>query len=294
MAGSRIEAARRRACSEAARADRAAQVAQRHEALSNEEFAALAELHRSVARMHRRMEQVHRTAARMHTSFADRLRAWSEAAEGWPATGPSFINAVADAVGAGGSAVTLFGADHTAALVATSDADARIAQDVEFILGEGPTLEATTRVRPVAAVGGELLERWPQYGREVVRLGVSAVVAVPLRRRDSCLGALAVVDPPRIGLVVDLNHFETVADALTRTVLLEAARGDLDDGLAGASLFEDADDRRVIHQAAGIVSVQNDCEMAAALSLIRARAFAMDEPSSAVAERIVAGNLRLT
>jgi hypothetical protein len=289
-ARSRIVAARARANDESVRADRAAQIAQRHEQLQRDGLPALAAFHEGMARTHRRMEQVHQVAARMHRSFAERLEAWNDAVG---AVRPTFIGSVADAVGAGSAAVALFDTDMGHALIATSDTTARVAQDLEFIVGEGPMLEATDGMCVVAAAGTDLPARWPQYGPAVAGLGVAAVWAVPLTQQHACLGALAVFDPPRTSSSADLTPFQAIAGALTRTLLLDVQHGNLEDGLARSPLIEEADDRSVVHQAAGIVAVQQDCDLGTALALIRARAFAEDARSATVAHQILRGELRL-
>lgn len=288
-AKSRITAARSRASGESARAERAAQIARRHESLQRDGLPALAEFHEGMARMHRRMEHVHRVAAKMHQSFADRLESWNETVS---SVRPTFIGSVAESVGAGSAAVALFGADATHTLVATSDATALAAQDIEFTVGEGPMREATVSARAVAATGGELPERWPQYGTAVAGLGVASVVAVPLAQQGTCLGALAVFDPRRTG-AVDLSSLQAAAAALTRTVLLDVQRGNPVDGPVRSPLWEEADDRSVVYRAAGVVSAQHGHDPGTALALIRARAFADDQRSATVAHRILRGELRL-
>jgi hypothetical protein len=290
-ARSRIVAARSRANDEAVRADRAAQIAQRHEQLQRDGLSALSAFHEDMARTHRRMEQVHQVAARMHRSFADRLEAWTDVVG---AVRPTFIGSVADAIGAGSAAVGLFGTDLGHAMVATSDITARVAQDLEFVVGEGPMREAADGLCTVAAAGTDLPARWPQYGAAVAALGVDEVWAVPLTQQHACLGALAVFDPARTSSSADLATFQAIAEALTRTLLLDVQRGDFKDGLIRSPLIEEADDRRVIHQAAGILAAQHDCDLGAAVALLRAHAFAEDERSATVAQRILRGELRLT
>jgi hypothetical protein len=51
----------------------------------------------------------------------------------------------------------------------------------EFVLGEGPAHLAADCGQTVRVAGSALAGRWPQYGREVARLGVQAVIAVPLQ-----------------------------------------------------------------------------------------------------------------
>jgi hypothetical protein len=66
------------------------------------------------------------------------------------------------------------------AVIAASDVTARAAYDLEFILGEGPARLAVARSHAVQVAGTALCDRWPQYGASVAKLGVQAVIVVPL------------------------------------------------------------------------------------------------------------------
>jgi hypothetical protein len=84
-----------------------------------------------------------------------------------------------------------------------------------------------------------------------------------------------------------------MADALTRTLLLDAAAGS-GDGVADTTpLLEGGDGRHELHNAAGIVAERAGCDTAGALALIRARAFADSVPPLVVARRVICGELRL-
>jgi hypothetical protein len=293
--GPRIRTARHRADQALLRATRAAEIAQRHEQQSDEGPAMLSEFHQRMARTQRRSETAHRVSARIHRAYAQQLQLWADVASGAPAP-PSFIGAVADEAGTGSAAVVLFGADRIEAMVATSDAIARTAQDVEFTLGEGPSQEAALRQCRVTATGGELAARWPQYGPAVAGLGVREVVAVPLGR-DAGVGALTVLSSSWAGgatlPVISWPAVDTVADVVTGAMLAEVGRNGSDDP-PEALLLDGAGDRQVVHVAAGIVAEQVGCDIPEAVALIRARAFADGVTSTAVAEQVVAGDLQLS
>lgn len=280
------------------RATRAAEVAERHEQQSDHGPAVLYEFHQRMAQTQRSTEAAHRVAARIHGTYARQLQQWADLT-GAALAPPSFIEAVADGAGTGSVSVALFDTDRLEAMVATSDATAQSAQDAEFTLGEGPAREAATGRHQVAAAGTELTRRWSRYGPVVACLGVREVVAVPLGR-DAGFGALTVFstsfstspagDTPA---VISLPVVETVADAVTGTMLAEIGRDSPDDPPAGR-LLDGSDDRQVVHVAAGIVAERLGCDLSAAVALIRARAFADGVASTAVADRVVAGDLRLT
>jgi hypothetical protein len=86
---------------------------------------------------------------------------------------------------------------------------------------------------------------------------------------------------------------DKVADALTHTVLLTVQEAGGAENVPGPPLFAEADYQAVVHQAAGVVSVQCDCDIDDALAMLRARSFANGQPVTAIAARIVDGTLRL-
>lgn len=95
--------------------------------------------------------------------------------------------------------------------------------------------------------------------------------------------ALAVFDPAPG--VIGSAGFTEVAETLTRDLVLGPADG--------PGLYGGTDLRALVHQAAGMVSVQLDCPVDDALELIKAHAFAEGTSAQAVAARITRGELRL-
>ncbi|MGW3142678.1 ANTAR domain-containing protein [Streptomyces sp. NPDC001139] len=267
-------AARARSAHEAGRADR-------HERLARESASPfLRDAHLRIAAVHRSTAACHRTAAELQDAFAGRLMAWA-CRPGSPR--PLFMTGVAKACGSSGAALTLVGAEFADLALAASDEPSRAAQELEFLLGEGPARDATSTAGPVTATGDALARRWPGYGPALGELGIAEVAAVPLNLDGSCVGALTVYDPAPG--VAGTSAFAEIAEALTRSVIL---------GPAGVTdLYEGIDLRARVHQAAGMVSVQLDCPVADALELIRAHAFGEGVPAHRVAERIVEGELRL-
>ncbi|HEX3787405.1 MAG TPA: GAF domain-containing protein [Pseudonocardiaceae bacterium] len=250
--------------------------------------------HRRFAALYRQIERRHLAAARMQALHAVRLQRWAEGADGQGALRPVFMAAVATTLGMDSVAVTVFGQQHTQAMVATSNATARAAHDLEFVLGEGPTTDASASGRPLTATGSALLDRWPHYGVAVAELGVQAVVATPLTLPSVCLGVLCAFDSHTLLHDDVADSVDRVADALTHSVLLTTETPtDDEDGIPDLPLFTEADYRAVVHQAAGMVSVQCECAIDDALVMIRARAFTDGTPVDTIAGLIVAGSLRL-
>jgi hypothetical protein len=293
-AGRELELSLRRVEIERDRAQRAAEIALRHERHATGDPGPMREFHAKMSAMHRRAERQHLAAARIHASHADRLRRWVAAA-GSRTAPPRLLTTVAQAMGAESLAVTLFGADRTESLVAASDAAASSAQDLEFTLDEGPARDAVGGPGPIAVVGSALTERWSNYGPAVAALGIGAVAAVPVSVCGLPLGALTEfgrADSPRR---IAMEPLLAAADALALSLVSEQDAGDPDSRGAAdlTALFGEADRWAVVHQAAGVVSVQFGCSVKDALALIRARAFADGEPVGAIASAIMHRRLRL-
>ncbi|MEB8343197.1 GAF and ANTAR domain-containing protein [Streptomyces endophyticus] len=236
--------------------------------------------------LHVRLAHIHQASARRHELTAQLLESHARRAARWADTGgrpPLFMTGVAEACGADSAAVTLVDIDRNQIAAASSDEPSRAAQELEYILGEGPARDAVRNRCAVVASGGVLAGRWPGYGPAAEGLGIGHVLAVPLQSADSCIGALAA-----FGVRSDAASTTTVtqvADSLTRNVFLGA------DAVPG--LFGGIDYRAEVHQAAGMVAVQLGCRIPDALELVKVRAFADSRPIGDIAQDIVQGRLRL-
>jgi len=268
------------------RAERTAEIAERHEQQLLTAVPRLREYHRRMAAMHRQVQRQHAAAAAMHAAHAERLRVLADNPDRHHAL-PRFMASVAEAAHAGGAAVTLFGPNLVETLSVGSDGTARAAQDLEFTLGEGPARDTMTHRRPIHATGVSLARHWPTYGPAIERLGIRAVAAVPVQLTGVPLGAMTFFDPPQRD---DFDGLRLVADTVAAMLVPDDESAGTDVG----AILAEADHRAVVHQATGIVSVQHDCAIPDALALIRARAFADDRTIAAVATDIVERTLRLT
>ncbi|MGW3123111.1 ANTAR domain-containing protein [Streptomyces sp. NPDC001107] len=276
-----MASAERKAAAARARFAQETRSAERHETLADEAVTEVCRnVHLRMAALHHATASRHRTAARLHESYAARIEGWAGATR---TPRPLFMTGVAAACGTRSAALTLVGATFDQLSLAASDEPSRAAQELEFLLGEGPARDATRQVRAVSATGSGMTDRWPGYGPAVSELGIEEVTAVPLSMEGTCVGALTVFDAA--SRMTGSDTFAEVAEVLTRTMILNPA-GDPD-------LYGGTDMRALVHQAAGMVSVQLDCSVTDALELIKARAFTEGVSAHAVADRIVRGELRL-
>jgi hypothetical protein len=242
------------------------------------------------AALERRVQTRHLALARLRDQHASLLRGWL-GRPGKLEREPVFIDAVAAAIGMPSAAVVMLGTQPYEAVVAASDATARAAHDLEFVLGEGPAHLAATRGQTVHVAGTALAVRWPQYGPAVARLGVQAVIAVSLQ--PAGLGAVcAYASQPALSEQAAVAVGQ-IADALPLALAQDAHDHLPGDGLSALLLLGEAGFPAVIHQAAGMVSQQCGCGISDALALLRARAFSAGCPAEEIAAAVVRGELRL-
>ncbi|OON78774.1 GAF and ANTAR domain-containing protein [Streptomyces tsukubensis] len=270
------ESAWRRAALAHERADRAeASVARQERLLAETGQAVFAHL----AEVQRRSAACHRSSARLQESFARKTEEWER--DKGKAQPPRFMTGVAEACGVRSAALVLVGPDQAQLSVAASDEHSRSAQDLEYVLGEGPIRDVAAERTLVLASGEALERRWPRYGPALNSLGIASVAAAPLIVPGGCFGGLAVFDP-QPGLV-ESDAFAEIVAALGRLILHGSE--------ADRELYGGADYRPTVQQAAGMLSVRADCSVTDALALIKARAFTEEVTAEAVARRIVRGDL---
>lgn len=291
--GAQIAALRRRSAEARRRAVRAEASAVRLEqrAALPSVSASLRQACLRAAAVQRRARERHLASAGLQDQHADRLRAWQGRA-GEPQRQPAFIDAVAGAIGMHSTTVVLFGAWYGEGVIAASDAMARAAYDLEFVLGEGPARLAVARGRAMQIAGTAVRDRWPQYGPAVAALGVQAVIAVPLQP-PAGLGAVCAYDSrPAISEQAAVAA-GVIADALVLILPQAPQESRPGDGVPRLPLFGAEDFPAVVHQAAGMVSQQCGCGISDALALLRARAFSAGRQAKEIAADIVRGDLRL-
>lgn len=283
-----IELATSRAMDALVRAGRAERRAERFESLVETGQVALRELNLSLARAERRTAERHLACVRIQEAHAHRLTRMLETRP-TESTMPSVVAAATDLIAVESAALTMYAADGALAALVGTDARARAAQDLEFTIGQGPATEAATTHRDVTAFADTLRARWQDYARGAGAIGIHAVTAVNLRIGDDSFGSLAVYDDAFTETTKDLAPLLGVADGLVETILIE-----VDATHAGQSFGLITGDRAyVLHNAAGVLSVQTGCDVETALMMIRARAWADGTSPIEVARMVLNGEVRL-
>jgi hypothetical protein len=174
-----------------------------------------------------------------------------------------------------------------------SDKVAALVEELQFMFGEGPCVDAMTERRPVSesdlSVGG--LARWPGFTPAAAGAGVGAVMGYPLAVGDVALGALNLYRD-RPGALSAEQHADALvtADVVATEILCRHAEEP--DGPVDPDLVGEAGMRLVVHQASGMVAVQLGATVDEALARISAYAFAHGVSLSDVAAGIVARRIR--
>jgi hypothetical protein len=207
--------------------------------------------------------------------------------------GSSLCLACADLLGVSGVGIALMGGTTSGPLCA-SNALVTTLEDLQFTLGEGPTLDAFRTRTPVVApqLDDESFTPWPTFIERALIEGAHAIFSYPLTLARSTIGAITIYER-RPGDLTPSQRSDCVAvtDVLTHMVL--SMQGAAEPGTVAVGLGDAVAHRADVHQASGMVAVQLTVPVAEALARIRAYAYANDEPVSAVAADIVARRLRL-
>jgi hypothetical protein len=160
-------------------------------------------------------------------------------------------------------------------------------------LGEGPAYAAHLAGRPILAANLTEDDRWPAFVRAADEVGILASFSFPIGGGAVRLGTLNLYRP-----AADPLEDEQHADALifARLALdLLTAPPELDGRVVSSSGYVWLGayvPTPQLHQATGMVSAQLELDMADALAVLRAHAYATDQPLSAIVEDVVARKLR--
>ena len=197
-------------------------------------------------------------------------------------------------LGVSAAGVMLASPRGTLGLVASSSEAMRLLELFELQSQEGPCLDAHQQGKVVTEpdLADPATRRWPSFTPPAVQAGVRAVFGFPLRVGRAHLGALNLYrDLP--GSLTGDQYADAlvVADVAARWVL-EAQAG-ASPGTVAEELEAGSEFHFAVHNAAGIVSVQESISVTDALLRLRAFAFSSVRPLADVAQDVIARRLRL-
>ena len=198
----------------------------------------------------------------------------------------AIVARVVDAVRAADSASLMIqrGRHDHRTLAATSRA-ARVADQLQLAMQEGPCLTSTDTCDWVHAGAVARDERWPSWGPAAAKLGVGSLLSVPLRAGGERIGALNLY----AGRAGGFTDAEDVNAALFSAA--HAAHALVTAGVIDAQESTVAS-RHLIGVAQGVLVERFGLDVDQAFTVLRRIASAEDLELSEVAREVVAGGLR--
>jgi hypothetical protein len=199
-----------------------------------------------------------------------------------------------DMVDVSGAGISLVSATSNRGVVCATDDVAEQVESLQLSLGEGPCVDVATYLGPIMVPDIDSSEdvavsRWPGFARKAAEVGVRAIFALPLRIGAISLGVLDLYRTRPGGMTdAQLTFALMAADAAALSLLYLGRDGQgADDALVGVREAE-------IHQATGMVSIQLGVPIEEAFLMLRARAFALEQPLDQLARDVVARRIRFT
>lgn len=181
--------------------------------------------------------------------------------------------------------------DHhgTVNLVAASSEDSRLLELVQLQNSEGPCLDCYRTGAPVHCADLTIADgRWPRFAPTARGMGFNAVHALPMRLRDTVIGALNLFSvtpqplaPDRIELGQALADVATIGIVHERTVRqYEVVTEQLQAAL---------NSRIRIEQAKGVLAERMAVSVDEAFHMLRTHARASNQKLSAIAQAVIDG-----
>jgi hypothetical protein len=188
-----------------------------------------------------------------------------------------------------GAGVTVIAGDSASRMtVCSSDHVARLIEELQFSLGEGPCDDAYARGTPVSEpdLATAAPRRWPRFSPAALSAGVAAVFGFPLSAGGSPIGAIDLYrDRPGPLSEEQFADALVVADVVAQDIL--ALQAGAVTGAVADELADAADLRLVVHQATGMVAAQLEVDVREAMLRLRARAHAEGLPLAQIAAEVV-------
>jgi hypothetical protein len=201
----------------------------------------------------------------------------------------------AEVSGTTGAGIMLQHEETTNGSLCTTDGVAAYLDDLQYTLGEGPSIDAhrlsTVVAEPELESPG--VDRWPALTPSALQAGAKAMFAFPIRIGAARLGSLTLYRN-RSGPIDGERYSDTLVMTDVAAETIVAMQANAPPGSIAVELEEGANLHFVVHQAAGMVSEQLHVGVAEVLVRMRSYAFRSDTPIDVVAEAVVARRLRLT
>jgi len=187
-------------------------------------------------------------------------------------------------------------ADGEATLAHATDPGAERLADLQFLLGEGPAVDATRHGNPVAVTDLSTAEgrrTWPMFAAAALEAGTRSTLVVPMRVGVANIGLFGLYSrTPTVLVTSQRAEVDAFAEVTLGLVLddIPQTPPDLYQWLSDSRAL----DRPEVHQASGIVSVQLGIDVTESLVRLRAHAYAQARPLLEIAREIVTHRLRFS
>ncbi|MEU6389066.1 GAF and ANTAR domain-containing protein [Streptomyces sp. NPDC046939] len=163
-------------------------------------------------------------------------------------------------------------------------------EDLQYTLGEGPTLDAVTTRRLITVPDLHTALQWPALAEAAPAVSTArAVAALPVRLGIIVPAVLTAYRTTPIPFTPRrLDTLTTLAHALVHPLLQTSTTDLVHTSIGAPDLL-----RAEVHQAAGMTSVHLGIPIDQALVRLRSHAWAHDQALRTIAHDVVTGRLRL-
>ncbi|MET0865458.1 MAG: GAF and ANTAR domain-containing protein [Nakamurella sp.] len=172
-------------------------------------------------------------------------------------------------------------------VLASTSERAQLMEILQIRTGRGPCLECYQTGRPVSIpdIAAEA-HRWPQFAPLAAEQGFTSVHAVPMRLRNTTIGALNLfrAQPGELA-EADRRAAQALAHVATIGILQQRAARESND--LNEKLETALNSRVLIEQAKGIVAQQGSMDMDTAFAVLRRSAIVQEIPLTVLAQQLV-------
>lgn len=224
----------------------------------------------------------------------DRIdRIWAELSGDGAFSSVRLCEVSTDIIGVAGTGVMLMSGDVPQGSLCTTNAVSAAIEELQYTLGEGPCIDAYQLDRVVLEpdLADPHTPRWLAFTPRALVAGARAVFGFPLRLGAVRLGALNLYNEGP-GSLNDDQHADAlvIADLVARWVL--DVQADAPPGTLAEEVERGVELYFVVHNAAGMISVQLGVSVTEAMIRLRSFAFSNDRSLREVAQDVVGRKLR--
>lgn len=197
-----------------------------------------------------------------------------------------------DTLDVAAAGIMLAGPDSVLRVVASSSEEMRVLELLEEQAAEGPCFDCYRTGAPVRNQQLEsALDRWPRFTPEATAAGFTSVQALPMRLRDTVIGALNLFHTDASAISQDATALaQAFADVATIAILQNRASREAE--VVNEQLSRALNNRIVIEQAKGMIAERLGLDMGEAFATLRSHARNHNQRLVEVASAVIDGNVK--